>query len=106
LTHRPALLISAIMLVAAAERRTVAAPDRGAQIASICASCHRLDGGDQGIPSIVGVEPSKLFEKMREFRSKESPSHSMHTLSLSLSDDEITAVTQYLAGRGKEAGSP
>jgi cytochrome c553 len=101
-----ALLIWLSAFVAAAGHSAAAAPDRGAQVAAVCASCHRLDGEDRGIPSIVGIDPMKLIGKIHEFKSNDSPAHSMHTLSLSLSDDEIAAVAQYLGARGMEARSP
>ena len=101
-----ALWISASLLIAVAGELAAAEPDRGVQLASTCASCHRLDGRDKGIPSIIGLDAEKLASMMHAFKSNESSSHIMHTVSLSLSDDEIRAVAHYLAARGKEAKSP
>jgi cytochrome c553 len=94
------------LFFAVADRLAAADSDRGAQLAATCASCHRLDGRDQGIPSIIGLDPEKLVGMMQAFKSDERSSHIMHTVSLSLSDDEIAAVARYLAARGKENKSP
>jgi cytochrome subunit of sulfide dehydrogenase len=98
--------ISASLFIALAGQLAAAELDRGAQLAATCASCHRLDGRDTGIPSIIGLDAGKLADMMQAFKSNESSSHIMHTVSLSLSDDEIRTVARYLAARGKEAKSP
>jgi cytochrome c553 len=67
----------------------------------MCASCHRLDGGDTGIPTIVGVGEEKLASTLFAYRGSESPSHIMHAVALSLSDEEIASVARYLAEQGK-----
>lgn len=94
------------LFLAVAGQAAAIEPDRGAQLAATCASCHRLDGRDKGIASIIGLDAEKLTGMMQAFKSTESSSHIMHTVSLSLSDDEIRTVARYLAARGKEAKSP
>jgi sulfide dehydrogenase cytochrome subunit len=81
----------------------VAAPatDQGRQLAAMCASCHRPDGGDNGIPPIVGVDEKKLAAALLAYRASASPSHIMHAVALSLSDEEIASVARYLAEQGK-----
>lgn len=75
---------------------------QGAQLAATCASCHRLDGRDKGIPAIVGVDEEKLARALFAYRAKESPSHIMRAVALSLSDEEIAIVARYLAKRGRQ----
>ena len=78
---------------------------RGAQVAAMCAACHRLDGRDQGIPSIVGLEPEVLIDTMAAFRTGgRRPGYIMHAVAISLSDEEVAAVAEYLATLGN--GSP
>jgi cytochrome c553 len=89
--------------VLAAHQGAAADPGRGAQLASLCAACHRLDGRDEGIPSIVGVDAKKLIEALGAFRSGERPSQIMHAVAVSLSDEETAAVAEYLAVRQNEA---
>jgi cytochrome subunit of sulfide dehydrogenase len=75
--------------------------DGGAQLAAMCASCHRLDGGDGGIPAILGMSPEMLTRAMLAYRSRERPSHIMRAIALSLSDEEIATVARYLAALNK-----
>jgi len=71
--------------------------NRGAQLAAMCASCHRLDGRDQGIPSIIGLDKKKLAETMEAFRSGKRASQIMNVVARSLSTEEIDALADYLA---------
>ncbi len=75
--------------------------DRGAQIAATCASCHRLKGGDRGIPPIVGLSEAAHVRALLAYRSNERPSHVMHAIALSLGDEEITAVARFLSANEK-----
>jgi cytochrome c553 len=73
-----------------------ASSDQGRQLAAMCASCHRLDAG-----VLVGIRAEKLEAALLAYRASESPSHIMHAVALSLSDEEIASVARYLAERGK-----
>jgi cytochrome subunit of sulfide dehydrogenase len=77
--------------------------ERGAQLAAMCASCHRLDGGDKGIPAIVGMDKENLAEAMAAFKSGARSSSIMHAVALQLSDAETAAIAEYLAARAKES---
>ena len=92
-----ALLITTGMLVLVANRGVVAGDSRGAQLAAICASCHRLDGHDKGIPSIVGLDQKEFVDIMAAFKSGERSSQIMHAIALSLSDREVSALAAYLS---------
>jgi cytochrome subunit of sulfide dehydrogenase len=94
--------MSAGMLVGSADRSGAAEPDRGAQIAAVCASCHRLDGRDHGIPSIIGLDEATLVAEMRAFKSGERPGQIMRVMSLSLSAEDFAAVARYLAAQRKD----
>ena len=92
---REVILLSATgVLVAIANRGMTADDSRGAQLAAICASCHRLDGRDKGIPSIVGLNQKQLADVMASFKSGVRSSQIMHAIALSLSD---ATLTEYLA---------
>ncbi len=80
--------------------------DQGAQLAAMCASCHRLDGLDKGIPSIIGLDQTKLAGMMAEFKSDKRKSQIMGVVARSLSDEEIAEVARYLATRQKGAQQP
>jgi len=96
-----AVSIAAASLIILADRSQAADRDGGAQLAAMCASCHRPDGGDRGIPTILGMGPEMFTRAMLAYRSSERPSHIMHAVALSLSDEEIATVARYLAAPNK-----
>ena len=93
------LAIAAELFVLIADRSTAANDNQGAQLAAMCASCHRLDGRDKGIPSIVGLDKERLAGAMAAFKSGARSSQIMHAVALSLSDGEIAALADYLAAQ-------
>lgn len=80
--------------------------NQGAQLAAMCAACHRLDGRDQGIPSIIGLNPKELSEAMEAFRSGKRSSQIMNVVARSLSTEEIAALAEYLATRKRGSEQP
>ena len=66
-------------------RSAAAENNRGAQLAAMCAACHRLDGRDEGIPTIIGLDPKELVETMEAFRSGKRSSQIMNVVARSLS---------------------
>ena len=80
--------------------------NQGAQLAAMCAACHRLDGRDQGIPSIIGLNPKKLTEAMEAFRSGKRSSQIMNVVARSLSTEEIAALAEYLATQKRGSEQP
>lgn len=72
----------------------------------MCASCHRLDGRDHGIPSITGLDEKKLVETMEAFRSGKRSSQIMNVVARSLSGEDIAALAAYLAVQPKGAEQP
>jgi len=101
-----ALSISASLAIFVADRSAAADNDRGAQLAAACASCHRLDGRDRGIPSIIGVDEETLTRAMQAFKSSERSSQIMHVMSLSLSNEEIATLAHYLSTLRMETKRP
>ena len=92
-----AVSIAAGSFIILADRSQAADRDGGAQLAAMCASCHRPDGGDRGIPTILGVGPEMLSRAMLAYRSRDRTSHIMRAIARSLSDEEIATVARYLA---------
>jgi sulfide dehydrogenase cytochrome subunit len=80
--------------------------NRGAQLAAMCAACHRLDGRDEGIPTIIGLHPKKLVETMEAFRSGKRVSQIMNVVARSLSTEEIAALAEYLAVQPRVSERP
>jgi cytochrome c553 len=98
-----ALSMGASLVVSVAERGFAADNDQGAQLAATCAACHRLDGHDRGIPSIVGLSEEQFVTVMRAFKSSERSGPIMRTVARSLNNEEIAILARYLAARGKES---
>jgi cytochrome c553 len=87
-------------------RSAAAENDRGAQLAAMCAACHRLDGRDEGIPTIIALDPKELVETMEAFRSGKRVSQIMNVVARSLSPDEIVILADYLATRQRGSEQP
>jgi cytochrome subunit of sulfide dehydrogenase len=97
----------AVTLVLLGSRVGVAADaDQGAQLAAACAACHGPAGVDQGIPTIAGLDERKIVDAMQAFRRSEALSQVMHAVALSLTDEELASVAEYLATHSGEARSP
>lgn len=63
-----------------------------------CLGCHGEKAeGLGGIPRLAGQHATYLAEQLGHFRSNVRSNDTMHMNALNLSDDEITAVSDYLA---------
>ena len=97
-----AMLVMPIVVTGA-----VADPDQAARLASMCASCHRLDPqADTASPPIAGLGPERFKSVMKSFRTDERPNHIMHAVSTALSDDEIAVLADYFAKQATEGKRP
>jgi cytochrome c len=70
----------------------------GAYLSSECVTCHLVDGGDQGIPSIAGWPQEDFVVAMHAYKQKLRPHPVMQMMAGRLSDDEIAALAAYFAG--------
>jgi cytochrome c553 len=100
------LLLAASSLALIIFSSPAAENNQGAQLAAMCAACHRLDGQDQGIPSIIGLDENKFAGMMAEFKSDKRKSQIMGVVARSLSNEEVAEVAHYLATRQKGAELP
>ena len=94
--------MAAGLALSVAELSFAADNGQGAQLAATCAACHRLDGHDVGIPSIVGLSEEQFSIAMGAFKSGERSGPIMRTMARSLSNEEIAILARYFAARGKE----
>jgi cytochrome subunit of sulfide dehydrogenase len=102
--HRTIVLSMVASLVVSFAKRSFAADnDQGAQLAATCAACHRLDGHDRGIPSIIGLSEEQFVIVMGAFKSGERSGPIMRTVARSLSNEEIAILARYFASRAKES---
>jgi cytochrome subunit of sulfide dehydrogenase len=97
-----ALAVAAAFFALNAGTAAAADQERGAELAAMCASCHRLDGRDRGIPSIIGMDKQTFTHAMAAFKSGARSNSMMHAVALQLSDAEIATLAAYLGARTKE----
>jgi len=69
----------------------------GAWLSSECTTCHRADGADNGIPSIVHWPEADFVIAMHDYRSKRRAHPLMQTIAARLGDEEIAALAAYFA---------
>ena len=67
----------------------------GKYLSSECTTCHQLDGGDEGIPSIVYWPDEKFVIAMHAYRNKQRPHPVMQMIAGRLSNEEIAALAAY-----------
>ena len=78
-----------------------ATPDKlmalGQHLAQECVSCHRLDGTDNGIPSIVHLDPEYFAKVLSFYKTGERNNPAMVSVAQSLDEEQIRALSLYLA---------
>ena len=67
----------------------------GEYLSSECVTCHRKDGQDKGIPSIVGWPTDQFIVVMQSYKAKDRPNQIMQTIAARLSDTELAALAAY-----------
>lgn len=70
-------------------------PDYGEYLSGECVTCHRADGGEDGIPSIVGWDEADFVVALHAYRSKHRENEAMQLVASRLSDDEIAGLAAY-----------
>lgn len=96
------LLALAAYAYVSAKSSSVAADDAklkayGQHLARECTSCHRLDGIDNGIPSIIGWPPDSLIATMKFYRDGARTNPVMVSVASSLSDEQLQALAMFFA---------
>ena len=69
----------------------------GEHLSAECATCHRKDGQEKGIPAIIGWPPDQFVAVLKSYRAKERPHELMRTIAGRLSDEEMAALAAYYA---------
>jgi cytochrome c len=69
----------------------------GQYLSSECVTCHRSDGQDKGIPSIIGWPPEQFIAVLLSYKTKDRSNQIMQTITARLSDDEMAALAAYYA---------
>lgn len=72
-------------------------PEYGEYLSSECTTCHRVDGQDAGIPSIVLWPEEDFVIAMHAYKAKVREHPVMNMVAGRLSDEEIAALAAYFA---------
>ncbi len=72
-------------------------PEYGAWLSGECTTCHRADGGDKGIPSILRWPVDRFVIAMHDYRNKRREHPVMQMIAARLGDEEIAALAAYFA---------
>lgn len=72
-------------------------PDYGEYLSGECVTCHRADGGDEGIPSIVGWAEEDFVTALHAYRAEHRDNPAMRLVAARLSDEEIAGLAAFFA---------
>ena len=70
-------------------------PEWGEYLSSECTTCHKVDGADEGIPSITQWPEEDFVIAMHAYKQKLRPHPVMQMMAGRLSDEEIAALAAY-----------
>ena len=78
----------------------------GRHLSQECSSCHRIDGIDNGIPSIVAWDRDTFITTMKFYQAGARPNPAMVSVAQSLDDAQINALATYYASLPKPERRP
>lgn len=87
-----AVLVVASLGASANEQRLLA---YGKHLSGECSSCHRIDGIDNGIPSITGWATEDFVTTLDFYRNGLRPNPAMVSVAKSLDDEQVKALAAY-----------
>jgi len=102
------LAIAAGFVALAAGSRHAASEDSralayGRHLSGECSACHRIDGIDNGIPSITGWPVDDFVATLNFYRDGARPNPAMVSVVSSLDDKQMYALAVYYASLPKPA---
>jgi cytochrome c553 len=101
----PVLLVVSLARSLAAEDAKLLA--YGKHLSAECSGCHRIDGIDNGIPSITGLEPDDFIATMNFFKTGSRLNPAMTSVARSLDEEQVKALAAYYGtlpkGRSRSA---
>ena len=77
-------------------------PDYGAYLAGECTTCHRPDGGEEGIPSITGWPHDDFVIALQAYKRGKRVHPAMQLVAGRLSDEEIAALAAHFRRAGDQ----
>mgnify|MGYP001243315043 FL=1 len=69
----------------------------GRHLSQECTSCHRLDGVDNGIPSIAGLDADAIIRALKFYRDGARTNPVMVSVASSLDEEQVRALAAYWA---------
>jgi cytochrome c553 len=69
----------------------------GEHLSRECTTCHRLDGTDNGIPSIVGWDDDQFTTTLRFYQQGLRDNPAMVSVAKSLDEEQLRALAIYFA---------
>jgi cytochrome c553 len=75
----------------------------GRHLAQECTGCHRIDGVDNGIPSIVGWDAQRFMTTLRFYQAGARTNPVMVSVAKSLDADQVAALAAYYGSLPKPA---
>ena len=73
----------------------------GRHLSGECSGCHRIDGVDNGIPSITGWDPATFIATLIFYRNGERTNPAMVSVAQSLEEPEYRALAAYYGSLSK-----
>ena len=86
-----------LLIVGSGVARADALRDYGKYLAGECTICHRLDGVDAGIPSIIGMDASAFTTALHRFQADNLSNAIMVSVARSLNEKQIAALASYFS---------
>ena len=111
MNRRCGLDVAALLAGVAAVASTASAADDkakayGKHLSAECTACHRLDGVDNGIPSIVGWPEANFKAALEAFQSGARSNEVMVSVAQSLDAGQVAALAAYFGSLPKRGGPP
>lgn len=69
----------------------------GEHLSQECSTCHRRDGVDNGIPSILGMKVDDFVETFRFYQAGTRTNPAMVSVAQSLDDEQVQALAAFYA---------
>lgn len=69
----------------------------GRHLSGECSACHRIDGTDNGIPSITGWDTEEFIKTLGFYRNGERNNPAMVSVAQSLDDTQTAALAAYFS---------
>ena len=99
------LIVFGLGLATSAEHNPATASEKllayGRHLSQECTSCHRGDGGDNGIPSLIGLRAEEFIETLGYYKSGMRTNQAMVSVAQSLDDEQIKALALYFSSLPK-----